>query len=151
VKSMAVIAIGSRIMKDDGIAVRVAEAIKDALGKENVDVVIAETDCEYGFDAAGVYDHIVVLDAALGGSTPGQVTVLPLSDAQAQKIVSQHDISLIDMAAREESLSGALIVIEAAEVGFGFELSKTLQDRFKSICGKVRAEILSIRESLKDS
>lgn len=151
-KSIAVIAIGSRIMKDDGIGVWVAEAIESTLNKGNVDVVVAETDYEYGFDAAKAYDYVFVLDAMVTGNMPGKITVFPLSDAKVQKrYASQHDMSLIDMLVRDVNPPGSLIGIEADEVDFEFRLSHTLQDKFEKICGDVLAEIIKIKEGLTDA
>ena len=151
-KSIAVIAIGSRIMKDDGIGVWVAEAIESALNKENVDVVIAETDFEYGFYAAKAYDYVFVLDSFVSGNMPGKITVFPLSDAKFHTSYgSQHDMSLIHMLVRDVSPPGSLIGIEAHEVDFGFGLSQTLQEKFEEICGGVLTEILKIKEGLADA
>ncbi len=151
-KSMAVIAIGSRIMKDDGIGVWVAEAIEISLNEENVDVVIAETDFEYGFYAAKAYDYVFVMDAMVSGNMPGKITVFPLSDAKVQKsCASQHDMSLIDMLIRDTDPPGSLIGIEASEVDYGFGLNKTLQKKFEEICGGVLTEIIKIKESLTDA
>lgn len=148
-KSIVVIAIGNRIMEDDGVGVWVAEAIKNNLNIENIDVVIAETDFEYGFDAAKAYDYVIVLDAMVSGNATDKITVLPLSDAKVQKrYASQHDMSLIDMIVNEGNVSGSLIGIEAQNVNFGFGLSEALQNKFEAICGEVRTEVLKIKEGL---
>jgi len=146
-KSIAVIAIGSRIMKDDGVGVWVAEAIESTLNEGNVDVVIAETDYEYGFDAAKAYDYVFVIDAMVSGNMPGKITVFPLFVAKVQaSYASQHDMSLIDMLVRDGNPLGSLIGIEAHEVDFGFGLSQTLQEKFEEICSGVLIEILKIKE-----
>lgn len=151
-KSIAVIAIGSRIMKDDSIGVRTAEAIKKKLSKTNIDVVIAETDFEYGLEAVKAYDYVIVLDAMVSGGTPGRITVLPLFDVEVQnRHASQHDMSLIDMITQEGYVLGSLIGIEAEDVDFGFELSKTLQNNFNVICNNLQKEILRIKEGLTDA
>lgn len=151
-KSIAVIAIGSRIMKDDGVGVWMAEATESTLNKENIDVVIAETDYEYGFDAAKAYDYVFVLDAIVSGNTPGKTTVFPLSDTKVQEsYASQHDMSLLDMLVRDGNPPGSLIGIEAHEVDFGFGLSQTLQEKFEEICSGVLIEILKIKEGLTDA
>ncbi len=148
-KSMAVIAIGSRIMKDDGIGVWVAEAIKNHLNRISVDVVIAETDFEYGLDNARAYDYVIILDAMISGNEPGSITVCPLSRDEAQKrYASQHDMSLIGMMVHEGNTSGSLIGIEAMDIDFGFGPGHTLRERFDEICGDVLTEILKIREGL---
>ena len=147
--SIAVIAIGSRIMKDDGIGVWVAEAIEGTLNNASIDVVIEETDFEYGFDVAKAYDYVYVLDAMVTGNAPGKITVFTLFDAKVQKrYASQHDMSLIDMLVCDMNPPGSLIGIEANEVDFGFGLSKTLQEKFEEICSGVLTEILKIKEDL---
>ena len=147
--SMAVIAIGSRIMKDDGIGVWVAEAIQNMLSMENIDVVIAETDFEYGLNSARAYDYVIMLDAMISGNEPGSITVCPLSRDEAQKrYASQHDMSLIGMMVHGGNTSGNLIGIEAMDIDFGFGPGQTLRERFDEICGNVLKEIIKIKEGL---
>lgn len=152
-KSIAVIAIGSRIMKDDGIGVWVAETIESTLNKENIDVVIAETDFEYGFDIAKSYDYVIVLDAMVSGRAPGDITVLSLAEAAEAKVsyTSQHDMSLIGMLARDVNSPGSLIGIEAHEVDFGFGVSQTLQEKFEEVCSGVLTDIFRIKWRLTDA
>lgn len=145
-KSVAVAAVGCRLMKDDGVGVRVAEAIKAPLARHKVDVIIAETDFEYGFEAVRDYGHVIVIDAVKMGRRPGTVTVLPLEKTADALNISQHDASLIDMVRQEDSMNACLIGIETAEVGFGFELSKPLQREFQRICERVEREIKRILE-----
>lgn len=151
-KSLALIAIGSRIMRDDGIGVWVAEAIRNTLSQKNIDVVIAETDFEFGFEAAKHYKYVIALDAMVIGDSPGKIAVLPLSNVKAQmRKVSLHDMNLIDMIVYNGHAVGSLIGIEAHVVDFGFGLSQTLQKKFEEICGGVLTEILKIKESLTDA
>ena len=134
-KNIAVIAIGSRFMKDDGIGVWVAEAIKNNLSYEQIDVVIAETDFDYGFDMAKAYDYLIVLDAMVTGITPGKISIFPISDAKVQnRYASQHDTSLIDRLFCDAKLPISLIGIEADEVGFGFGLNTS--KGFAAMCSK---------------
>ncbi len=151
-KSLAVVAIGSRIMKDDSIGILVAEAIRNAMSQENIDVIIAETDFEYGFEAIKPYESIIVLDAMACGTTPGKITVVSFSEMKPRiRKVSLHDMSLIDRIVFEGDASGSLVGIEAKEVEFGFGLSEVLQDKFEEICENVKAEIQKIKENLKNA
>jgi hydrogenase maturation protease len=151
-KSLVVIAIGSRIMKDDGIGLWVAESIRNTLSQENVDVVIAETDFEFGFEAIKPYKNVIVLDAMVSGDVPGNIAVLPLLDLKAQiRKVSLHDLSLIDMIIYEGNALGSFIGIEAKEVDYGFGMSEALQDIFEAICGNVQKEVLKIKEGLTNA
>jgi hydrogenase maturation protease len=98
------------------------------------------------------YDYVIVLDAMASGNTPGGITVLSFSDANARKrYTSQHDMSLVDMLVREGKPSGCLIGIEAEIADFGFDLSKTLQEKFEAICEDVQAEVLKIKKRLTNA
>ena len=151
-KSLAVIAIGSRIMKDDSIGILVTEAICNALSQENIDVIIAETDVEYGFEAMKPYESIIVLDAMACGDTLGKVSVLSLSEMKTQmKKGTLHDISLIDRIVCEGDALGSLVGIEAKDVSFGLGLSDALQNKFEEICENVKAQILKIKTRLENA
>ena len=139
-------------MKDDSIGILVAEAIRNAMSHENIDVIIAETDFEFGFEAIKPYESIIVLDAMACGDTPGKVSVLSLSEMKTQmKKVTLHDLSLIDRIVFEGDASGSLIGIETKEVSFGLGLSEALQHRFEEICENVKAEVLKINENLENA
>ena len=151
-KSLAVVAIGSRIMKDDSIGILVAEAIRNAMSQENIDVIIAETDFEYGFEAIKPYESIIVLDAMACGDMPGEITVVSFLEMKPQmKKVTLHDMSLIDRIVFEGDAAGSLIGIEAKEVDLGFGPSEALQNKFDEICENVKTEILKIKENLENA
>ena len=142
--NIAVAAIGCRLMKDDGVGIRVAEAIKAQLIEEHIGVVVAETDTEYGIEAVRDCGYVIVLDAVMSGRRAGQLTVFSLKDIGSIKKLfsSQHEMSLIDRLYREGKHNGCLIGIEAAEISFGFELSKPIQRLFKRICEQAKKQII---------
>ena len=139
-------------MKDDSIGILVAEAICSALSQENIDVIIAETDVEYGFEAMKPYESIIVLDAMACGDTPGKITVVSFSELKPQvRTVTLHDMSLINRLVHEGTASGYLIGIEAKEVDLGVGLSEALQGKLEEICKNVKAQILEIKASLENA
>ena len=69
---MLVIGIGSLIMTDDGIGTRIAEALKNRLQEQDIDVLVGETDYQYCFDEIRADDFLVILDAVMPGKDPGQ-------------------------------------------------------------------------------
>lgn len=150
-KSIIVVAIGCRFMKDDGIGIRVAEVIKDDLAKNDIKAVIAETDSEYALEGVKEYDYVIILDAMISDKLPGEITTIPLTKTDIPDRMSQHEMSLCDMISKVEKKDGYLIGIEACEIGIGLELSKPLQNNFLKICEQVQRKILSIKENIRDA
>lgn len=149
---MLVIGIGSLIMTDDGIGTRVVEAIQGKLQEPNVSVVIGETDVQFCMDEIQPNDILIIIDSMRQGKELGSVEVFSLQDAckSNRKLHSQHDFSLIDaLSLHYPDIHGYLIGVEAAEIGFGFELSKKLQNCFNQICNDVFNTIIEIKEAAK--
>lgn len=151
---IVVLGIGSRVMKDDGIAVKVAEAIKERMVSEGIEIIIGETDFQFCVDAIKEDDFLIVLDAMYSGEKPGSINIFPLDDVllNRSKLCSQHDMSLLDLITfKLPGIYGYMIGIEAAEVGFGIELSSLLSERFEPICQEVESTIWRIVKEIKDA
>ena len=65
------IAIGNRIMKDDGIGINISEAIKERLITKDISVVICETDVEYALDELNNVDLLFIIDSSYYNIQPG--------------------------------------------------------------------------------
>lgn len=141
---MVVVAIGSRLMKDDSVGVRVAERIQEGLNNIGIHVAIAETDYEFAKDALCDDSHAIILDAICSNKKPGEVTMLPLRDIgiAGTRPFTQHAYSLIDHIELTPGFEGCLIGIEAAELGYGLELSEQLASLFDNICDAVERMII---------
>ena len=153
-KRLVVLGIGNPIMKDDGIAIRVAQHIKPRIADKNVEVVIGETDVSYCMDSLSDEDLLVVLDAMYIGEEPGRVRLIPLDKAVSCQIkpYSAHDLNILDAIAAEfPGIKGYLIGIEPAVVGIGFELSNYLRIRFDRICSDVEKLLQMIMEEEKNA
>ena len=77
-----------------------------------------------------------------------------LSDALKDrgKLRTQHEFSLFDLIELHAPRTpGYLIGIEASEIGFGFDLSSRLKERFEQICNDVLSEVISIKEEAEDA
>lgn len=134
-------------MKDDGIAIEVAEHLEESLKKLNIEVMIGETDCQSVFFSIRQEDYVFILDAFYEGGQPGTIHILSLEEAIAKSSGSpmQHDMSVIDMMRLYHcKWKGYLIGIEIGEVGFGEGLSQVLQERFQDICLEVEKNISKI-------
>lgn len=148
-RRLLVIGIGSRIMRDDGVGVQVAEVLADSLRRHNVALLIGETDVQCCLDAITPEDVVIILDAMVLGREPGSLEVMSLEDALAHRsgLRTQHECSLLDLITlHAPETQGYLIGIEAAEIGFGLGLSTALQAQFESICAAVLRAVLSIKE-----
>jgi hydrogenase maturation protease len=147
---MLVIGIGSLIMTDDSIGVRVADAIRAKLQAQDIAVVIGETDVQFCLGEILPDDRLIIIDAMMQGVEPGEIAVMPLHDALKGhgRLHSQHDMSLMDaLSLTYPDMQGCFIGIEASEIGFGFDLSNELQNRFDQICLDVFSAILDMREA----
>jgi hydrogenase maturation protease len=153
-KRVLVIGIGSLVMRDDGIGSRVVEAIQSSLQERNIPSFVGETDFQCCFDEIKPDDLVIIIDAMVQGKEPGNVDVMLLSDALKDrgKLRTQHEFSLFDLIElHAPQTPGYFIGIEAAEIGFGFDLSVSLKERFGQICNDVLSEVISIKEEAEDA
>lgn len=135
-----VMAIGNRLMMDDGIAMEVLENIRGRLETIGIEVILVETDFQFCYHLLNEDDFVIILDAAYCGAVAGSVHSYNLQEAVSTygETNSQHDISFFDlMRLYPKPLNGYLIGIEIAETGFGCELSETLKRKFNGICLEV--------------
>ena len=151
-KRILVIGIGSLVMRDDGIGSRVVKAIENDLQKHDITSFVGETDFQCCFDEIKPDDFVIIIDAMSQGKEPGDIDVMLLSDALKNrgKLRTQHEFSLFDLIdLHYPEVQGYFVGIEAAEIGFGFELSKSLREHFKQICADVLNIVLNIKEEAK--
>lgn len=136
-------------MRDDGIGARVVKAIENDLQKHDIASFVGETDFQCCFDEIKPDDFVIIIDAMSQGKEPGNIDVMLLSDALKNrgKLRTQHEFSLFDLIdLHYPEVQGCFIGIEAAEIGFGFELSKSLKEHFKQICAGVLNVVINIKE-----
>lgn len=134
-------------MKDDGIAIKVAENLEQSLHNLNVEVIFGETDCQSSFCLLNQEDFVFILDAFYEGAEPGSIHLFSLKNAMALSSGSlmQHDMSIIDlMKLYKSKWRGYFIGVEIAELDFGDELSSVLQGKFQQICLEVEKNIEKI-------
>ncbi len=142
-----VIAVGNRLMQDDGVAVAVAEYLRNRLESMELEVIIGETDFNFCFHFLEEDDPVILLDAAFTGSNPGSIHVKQLREASCGygRTGSTHEQSIFDlMRLYSKTFRGYLIGIEISEAGFGCELSDSLNNQFDGICLEVERIINGI-------
>ncbi len=143
-KKIIVLGIGNRLMGDDGIGVRIVEALKEEEQSGDIRFTAGETDIGYCLDALAEGEFCVIVDGACTGQEPCTVSMLDLKEVLAQKRSSLcfHDFDLICAMKRENMIKdGVLITVEVGSVEFSADLSPLMLERFGEIVRKVK-EIL---------
>jgi hydrogenase maturation protease len=147
-----VIAVGSRIMRDDAAGIIAAEELVEELLAEGIQVIIGETDAAYCLDCINEGDSIIILDAAVSGRPWGTVWQLPLQNAflQCNQNQFQHDADLLSiLKTKNLKVTGLLICIEAADISQGWGLSRALQSKLTMICKEIIRIILKFRGDIE--
>lgn len=147
-----VIAIGNRLMGDDSIGLKVAERLRGLLAKQTIEVVVSETDVEYGLSRIEEGDVLFLLDATNYGLPAGTITVCPAGSEPPEKIARPfaHDVSLVDLLRMQARfVRGYFIGIEVQEIGFSLELSQELRTAFDDVCQKVGELVLELARQEK--
>jgi hydrogenase maturation protease len=151
-KRVLVIGIGSLVMRDDGIGSRIVEALENSLRENDISSFVGETDFQCCYYEIKPDDLVIIIDAMVQGETPGSMDIMLLSDALKNrgKLRTQHEFSLFDLIElHAPQTRGYFIGIEAAEIGFGFELSAPLKKCFEQICTNVLSTVINIKEEAK--
>ncbi len=145
------IAVGNTIMRDDGIAIKVTEHLKNQLEKRKIKVIFGETDVEYCINNLETNDFVIVVDATNFGIKPGKVTLHTFDDLRTdyKQGYSQHELSILEaQKIYRQHVKGSLIGIEVAKIEFGMELSEVLKKQFTTICSEVLKKIDLILEGV---
>jgi len=138
-------------MKDDGIAIEVAEILEDRLTDLNLEIIIGETDSQNCFYLLNKDDFVFILDALCIGTEPGSIHIFNLEEAITQPSGSfmPHDMSIIElMKLYGSKFKGYIIGIEISEIGFGGKLSPVLMEKLPQICSEIESIIKRVTSSL---
>lgn len=148
------IAIGNKLMMDDGIGVRIAEKIRKDLANKGIKVIIGETDFEYCLNNIDDGGFLLILDSTYFGKPPGSISLISLNELEIykQSLYSQHQMNLIDMLnIYKKDITGWFIGIEIGKVDLGVNLSDCLESNFNKMCDKVKKIIINIMEGVNNA
>lgn len=143
-RRVLVLGLGNRLMMDDGVGVAVVEALsREQTVDEGVRYAIGETDFEYCLDLVAPAESLLIVDAAVTGKGPGEVSLLPLHDlVVCRPGLSLHQLHFVDLLLqRARPENGALIGIEPQQIEFHLGLSSLLRDQFDAVVNSVRSTI----------
>ncbi|MDP4090376.1 MAG: hydrogenase maturation protease [Bacillota bacterium] len=135
-----VIAIGNRLMQDDGVALEVGERIKDILLGKDIHVIIGETDIDFCLQKIEPGDEVYIMDSTYYGIAPGSITFSDLNNKKDKHYISStmHGFNLLDMLILyRKKVSIFLIGIEIDSVEMQVGLSSTLQNKIDNICSYI--------------
>ncbi|RBW70970.1 hydrogenase maturation protease [Bacillus taeanensis] len=138
--SIIVLGIGNQLMMDDGIGIYIVEKLKKQNKDNRIQYVIGESDIDYCLNVIEKAEFIIIVDAAISGKTPGEITVFPLHALTYQEELgfSSHNLHFLNLICHSNKrYKGIIIGIEPHEVNFHFGLSHLLDKRFSAITKKV--------------
>ncbi|MFC1992393.1 HyaD/HybD family hydrogenase maturation endopeptidase [Chloroflexota bacterium] len=150
-KRTAVVGIGNVLLKDEGIGVHVARALREVVQTDeaNLDVIDGGTSPDAFLLLEGIH-KLVLVDAVNGGGNPGSVYRFHPDDIVFKRTftVSAHQIGLLDSlqmmkfsANKPEEV--VIIGVEPKEIGWGMELSAELRGKLHQIIKVVMNELNS--------
>ena len=146
-----VLGIGNRIMGDDGIGVRVVEALASDHVSEDIDFIAGETDVDFCLSQLSAADYCFIIDGSMLGKKPCAVDHFPLHDIyqQTRSVYSFHDFDLIHAMKAERILKdGLLITVEVCNIGFSLNLSPQMTEQFPGIVRSVKEIIDDYKSSI---
>lgn len=139
--SVKLIAIGNRLMGDEGIAVKIAETLSEALKDTGIDIILGETDIDFCISSIQKDDYLLVLDATCWGIKPGTITIIPINkyNYNFTHYITQHDLTMIKLLNSSGiNVFGYVIGIEVDTIDFNLNLSEALEHEYCNICSKVK-------------
>ena len=135
-----VIAIGNRLMMDDGVALLILEKIKNTLENNGIETIIGETDVEFCFSKLNKQDVFYIIDSTYYGNVPGTLTFKSLDDIKKIKdhSMSIHSLGLMDLINMYKmDIKGYFIGIEISNIDINIGLSNILQGKVEDISKNV--------------
>ena len=153
---LGVVGAGNILMRDDGIGVRMVEAVRERIcGKDKrVEFYDAGTAILELMPELSGHEVLLIVDALTGGDEPGAVYVLEREDLSQQMHdrpakISLHQVSLLEaleMAELEGIRHGRVRImgIEPERVEPGMELSESLSAKLPDLVALLEREIKSL-------
>jgi hydrogenase maturation protease len=147
---IVVLGVGNTLLKDEGIGVRVAEEFQRRYElPENVRVVDGGTQGLWLMATIQESDHLIVVDAVLGGGPPGSLYRLERDDLPKGLRAKQsaHDSDLVEALNMCRLIGVApksvvVIGIEPEDIQpFGLELTETVAAKMEDLISRVLEEL----------
>ncbi len=131
---LKLLAIGNVLMEDDGIAVILAEKLREELESLGLSVIIGETDSDYLLSAIDEEDTLIILDAVT--MVPcGEILCLSLREAvPVYRDETQHSLSFLHTCRLYyPDIRGILLGIGVESCGYHYGVSERLSERIGEV------------------
>jgi len=147
---ITILGVGNILLRDEGVGVRVVEELKkNYIFPENVSLVDGGTQGLWLLATIQESDHLVVVDAVLGGGEPGSLYRLEKADLPKGLRVKQsaHDSDLVEalnLCALLDNGPKSVVVIGIEPLNiapFGLELSQEIESKVDDMVGRVIDEM----------
>ncbi len=141
-----IIGYGNPLRSDDAIGQQIAQAMKERLSRDDVEVLLALQLTPELVDNVSNAELVVFIDASTDG-TPGEVVHEKIRPQSASGAFT-HNVTPMSLLATAHEIYGVLtngimISISGAGFGYGCELSPQLQEKLPAIAEQVKAIIES--------
>lgn len=150
---ITVLGIGNILLRDEGVGVRVVEELgKTYVFPENIHLVDGGTQGLWLLSTIQESDHLVVVDAVMGGGEPGSLYRLERADLPKGLRIKQsaHDSDLVEALnlcalVDKEPKTVVVIGIEPVDITpYGLELTETISGKVTAMIAMVISELESL-------
>ena len=147
---ITVLGIGNILLRDEGVGVRVVEELGKAYTfPENIHLVDGGTQGLWLLSTIQESDHLVVVDAVMGGGEPGSLYRLERADLPKGLRIKQsaHDSDLVEALnlcalVDKEPKTVVVIGIEPVDITpYGLELTETIRGKVTAMMAMVISEL----------
>ena len=143
-----VMGIGNILLRDEGVGVRVVEAMQQVNVPENVELVDAGTAGADLVDIIADRPKLIVVDAIEAGEEPGTILRLSAEDLlpQGEEAISIHQLGLVESLGMAKHLGCAprevsIVGIQPGEISPGMELTPEVAEAVPKAIRVVLAEL----------
>ena len=154
---IAVIGVGNILLKDEGAGVHTIHRLKESTDMPEVELIDAGTFADVLMLISDSVKHVIIIDAATAGGSPGDIYRFKPEDIDTggDMSVSLHQNSLVANLKMLELYnrkldSVTIFGIEPAELDGGLELSAEIEEKVPQLMELVKNEITKLIESMED-
>ncbi|MFG6493715.1 hydrogenase maturation protease [Fictibacillus sp. UD] len=151
-EKILILGIGNQLMMDDGLGIYIVEELSRSFPLPGVEYVSGESDIDFCIGQIEDATYVIVIDAAVSGTDPGQVSLYPIADLHQQQSldISPHNIHLFQVLYQQSNrLKGYLIGIEPFEVKFHIGLSERMIHKWDQVIAEVKKILNNLIEDIK--
>jgi hydrogenase maturation protease len=143
-----ILGVGNILLSDEGVGIRVVEALQRIELPDGVEVVDGGTASMALLDSLSHRDRVIVIDAVKGHHEPGTIYRFTPAEISVQKgiVTSLHQIDLLDALTQVEFLRCAprevvLYGIEPKTIALGLELTPEVETAIPRLIELVLSEL----------